>query len=160
TTTGSDGSFLLDLGTGAVPPVFVVEVHGNQLSGPTVYPLLAANQSVLFGHDVYAGVNNVIGRPIILKSVDTAHEVAINPSLARTVLTPALPGALLQLAAGAVFDTSGLHPYSGPLGLTEVPLDKTPVQLPGGLHPDLAVLIAPANVRFSDFSASLTLPNR
>jgi RHS repeat-associated protein len=159
-TTGSDGSFLLDLGSGTISPSVVVEVHGEQLGGPTVYSFVAASQAVLLGHDLYGGVNNVIGQPILLTAVDTAHEVTINPSQATTMSTAALPGASLQLAAGAVLDASGTHPYSGPLGLTEVPLDSLPVPLPAGFHPDLAVLIAPGNLRFSDFSAALTLPNR
>src|SRR5262249_8307183 len=74
-TTGSDGSFLLDLGGGTVPSTVVLEVHGDQLSGPTVYPFVAADQSVLFGHALTSGVNNVLGRPIILTPVDTAHQV-------------------------------------------------------------------------------------
>jgi hypothetical protein len=49
----------------------------------------------------------------------------------------------------------------GPLSLTEVPLDRTPVPLPDGLHPDLAIMVQPTSVFFSlDFPTTLTLPNR
>jgi RHS repeat-associated protein len=156
--TGSDGSFLLDLGSGPLPAAVILEVHGEQLSGPTAYPFIAADQSVLLGHAAFSGVNNVISRPILLTPEDTAHAVTISPAADATVTTPALPGASLQIPAGSLNDTSG-HPYSGPLGLTEVSLDTTPLALPANVHPDLAVMIEPSGVVFLN-PATLILPNR
>jgi RHS repeat-associated protein len=155
-TTASDGSFVLDMGSDTVPAEVILEVHGDQLGGPTVYPFVTAFQSVLFGHAVYQGVNNVIGRPLILTPVDTADEVTIDGSAATTVTTPAIPGASLSIPAGARILNG--HLYNGPLGLTEVSVDTTPVPLPEGVHPDRAIMIQPAG----DFRSpvTLTLPNQ
>src|SRR5262249_39712921 len=128
--------------------------------GPTAYPSVDADQSVLFGHSLFAGVNNVIGRPVILIPRDTADEVTINPSATTTVTTPALAGAKLVIPAFAALLNNA--PYSGPLGLAEVPLDATPVPLPAGLYPDLAVMIQPGQIYLNPGAgvSQLTLPNR
>ena len=91
TVTGSDGSFLLDLGTGTLPSSVILEVHGEELGGPTTYPFVAADQSLLLGNGVYPGVDNVIGRPVILTPVDTAHAVTVDPTKAMTVSSTSLP---------------------------------------------------------------------
>src|SRR5262249_13902722 len=49
--------------------------------------------------------------------------------------------------------------YHGPLGITEVPADRTPAGLPATLHPDLVVTVQPGSVVYSQ-PAPLTLPNR
>ena len=159
TVTGSDGSFLLDLGTGTLPSSVILEVHGEELGGPTTYPFVAADQSLLLGNGVYPGVDNVIGRPVILTPVDTAHAVTVDPTKAMTVSSTSLPGASLSITAFSVTNPDGSY-FKGALGLTEVPLASTPVALPANLHPDLAVMVAPARLRITPSDAVLQLPNQ
>jgi RHS repeat-associated protein len=155
--TAADGSFLLDFGSGP-PPAPVLNVHGDRLNGAVVYPSAAADLSVLLGHDVYAGVNNVLSQPIFLTPTDTADETTINPAADTTVRSSALPGAAVLVKAGTLQDGHG-NPYAGPLGLTEVPVGQTPAPLPPELVPDLVVTAQPGGVVFTA-PAPLTLPNR
>jgi RHS repeat-associated protein len=156
-TTGADGSFLLDFGS-SPPPAAVLNIHGEQLAGPAVYPFAAADLALLLGHDVYAAVNNVISRPLFLTPIDTANEAPIDPAADTTVTSPALPGAAVVVKAGTLQDGHG-NPYAGPLGITEVPAGRTPVALPPNLLPDLVVTVQPGGVVFTT-PAPLTLPNR
>ena len=49
--------------------------------------------SLLLGHDLYAGVNNVISRPIFLPALNLAQGAMVNPSQDTTVTPAAIPGA-------------------------------------------------------------------
>src|SRR5262249_25794764 len=80
------------------------------------------------------------------------------PGQDTTVTTPAIPGASLLIKAGTLTDGQG-QPYTGALGFTEVPPDRTPAPLPGTLHPDLVVTVQPGRVVYTH-PAPLTLPNR
>src|SRR5262249_22575381 len=155
TTTGSDGSFLLDLGSGGFVPT-ILNVHGDQRGGTLTYPFVDADLVTLLGHAVFPGANNVVPQPIFLTAVDTSDQITIDPAANTTVTTPALPGAALTIAAGTLTDSSG-NPYTGPLGITQVPTDETPLPL-GLLHPDLIVMIQPGGVLFSS-PATLAMPN-
>jgi RHS repeat-associated protein len=157
TTTGGDGSFLLDLGSGPLPGT-VLNVHGDQLSGSVTYPLVQAGLSTLLGHAVESGVNNVNAQPISLPAVDTADEVTIDPAHETPVTSPKLAGALLDIAAGTLKDNSG-NLYSGRLGITEVLVNQPAAPVPDTLRPNLVVLVQPAGIVFSS-PAPLTLPNR
>jgi YD repeat-containing protein len=152
TTTGADGSFelMFPAGVGAGP----LEVRADQLAGSVAFPRLHVSIVELLGHGVENGVNNVIARPILLTPVDTANLVPLVGGGVTNVATPAIPGALVIVPPGSVAD-----PTIDMMGLTEVPLDRPPVQLPAELAPDVAVLLTPADTMLSA-PASLTLPNR
>jgi RHS repeat-associated protein len=156
-TTAADGSFLFDFGGGPVP-AGPLTVHGERVPGPGAYPLLTAQLSLLLGHQVFAGVNNVLAGPVVLTPLDTADAVTVNPAQDTTVTTPALPGASLRVPAGTLRDARG-NPYAGPLGITEVSPGAAPVPLPDGLLPDLMVLVQPGGLTFTA-PAALALPNR
>jgi RHS repeat-associated protein len=155
-TTGADGSFVLDFGN-SPPPAAVLNIHGEQLSGPIAYPFAAADVAQLLGHDVYASVNNIINRPIFLTPIDTVDAVTINPSADTTVASPNFVGASVLIQAGTLQDGQG-GLYHGPLGITLVPADRTPAGLPATLHPDLVVTVQPGSVVYSR-PAPLTLPS-
>jgi RHS repeat-associated protein len=161
TTTAADGSFLLDFGDN-LPPDTVLQIHGDRVTGPIVYPLVTADLSMLLGHDVFADVNNVLPQPITLPAVDTADAVTINASNSTSVTTPKLPGATLTIAAGTLQNGSG-QTFQGKLGLTQVPVATPSAPLPPNIHPDLAVLVQPGgggNGVIFTAAAPLTLPNR
>src|SRR5581483_4554491 len=155
TTTAGDGSFLLDLGSGSVTAL-LLNVHGEQAGGGVAYPFVSLSLAVLVGHQIYMGANNTCVQPIFLTPLDTAHAVTINPTTVTTVKTPNLPGASVTVAAGTLKDSRG-NPYSGPLGITQIAVDKTPLPL-GDVHPDVMVMVEPTGVTFSS-PAKLTLPN-
>jgi RHS repeat-associated protein len=158
-TTAADGSFLLDFGN-SPPPATMLQIHGEQVTGSVAYPLVSADLSLLLGHDVFASVNNVMPKAIVLPAVDTGNAVTINPAKSTSVTTPKLPGAVLTIAAGTLQNGGG-QPFEGALGLTQVPVATTSAPLPANVHPDLAVLVQPSagGVTFTA-AAPLTLPNR
>ena len=55
--TGSDGSFLLDLGAG-MPATKTLEIHGEQAGGGKTYAQISMTITNFLGHALYAGVNN------------------------------------------------------------------------------------------------------
>jgi YD repeat-containing protein len=156
TTTGSDGSFLLDFGTNP-PPADRLQVHGEQATGAT-YPFIAEKIALLLGHDVYSGVNNVIARPIFLPPLDMADGQKIDPTHDMTVTTAAIPDASVSIKAGSLTMKDG-SPFTGTLSITQVPTNLTPAALPADLHPDLVVTIQPGDMVFNT-PAPLSLPNR
>jgi RHS repeat-associated protein len=159
TITAADGSFVLDFGTNSLPAT-VLQVHGDKASGPTVYPFVTSDVSLLLRHAIYASVNNVLPQPIVLPAVDTGDAVKIDAAQSTSVTTPRIPGAALTIAAGTLQNSNG-QPFQGTLGLTAVPVATPAAPLPANVHPDLAVLVQPGSgaVTFSA-PAPLTLPNR
>jgi YD repeat-containing protein len=156
TVTAADGSFQLAF-SGALPSDVLI-VHGEDLSGPLVYPYIAEKLPLLFGHDPYLGFNNVIARPIYLPALDVANGQRVNPNQNVTVTTATIPGASVYVAAGSLQEQDG-DPFTGILSITEVPVDFTPASLPPNLFPDLVVTIQPGEMVFTT-PAPLSLPNR
>jgi YD repeat-containing protein len=154
--TQADGSFTLDLGTGPVVGD-TLKIRGETFPGPLIYPFIAEKLPFILEHDVLAGVNNVIGRPIFLPPLDVANGDTINPAQDTTVDTAAIPGASVFVKAGTLMNQQGT-PFNGVLSITEVPVDRTPAALPDVLAPDLVVTIQPGEMVFAT-PASLTLPN-
>jgi YD repeat-containing protein len=156
-TTAADGSFLLEF-NGALPSD-TLKVRGNLLdAGTVVYPFIAEKLPLILEHNVYAGVNNVISRPIYLPPLDTANAYTINPTANETITSTALPGSAVYVAAGSLKDQNG-NLFTGKLSITEVPTNLTPAALPENLHPDLVVTIQPGDMVFTT-PAPLKLPNR
>src|SRR5207344_2396285 len=139
-------SFLLDFGANRPSQDDKLAVNGTQAAGAT-YPFVAEKLQLLLGHDVYAGSNNAIARPIFLPPLNTAGGAMVMPGQDTTVAPAALPGASLFVAANTLM-TPGGQPFSGVLSVTQVPVDQTPAALPPDLKPSLVVTIQPANMVF------------
>ena len=154
--TQSDGSFMLDLGNGAVVSD-TLKIRGELFTGSSAYPFIAEKLPLMLEHDVYASVNNVIDRPIYLPTIDLANGKMINPLQTTTVTTAALPGAKVVVGAGTLMNQQGT-PFTGLLSITDVPVTLTPAALPAGLIPDLVVTIQPGEMSFTT-PTPLSLPN-
>ncbi len=155
-TTGSDGSFLLDFGNNPPPSSDRLSVGSIVLDGQK-YASVAEVMSLLLGHDVYTGVNNVISRPIYLPTIDLAGVAMVVPGQNTTVTPDEIPGGSLFVAANTLLEPNG-QPYSGPLSVSPVPVDQTPAALPADLKPTLVVTIQPSGMTFTT-PAPITLPN-
>ena len=155
--TSADGSFTLDLGSGTVVSD-TIKVRGELRNGPALYPFIAEKLAFILEHDVYAGVNNVIDRPIYLPEIDIANGKTIDPTQNTTVTSSALPGAKVEVAASTLMNQQGT-PFTGVLSITDVPVALTPAALPAGLIPDLVVTIQPGEMVFTR-PTPLSLPNR
>ena len=156
TTTDSNGYFQLEF-AGELPSD-TLKIRGEQLTGDDAYPFIAEKLPLVLEHEVYQGVNNVISRPIYLPPLDTANAVTVDPNTDTTVTTSTIPGASVFVAAGSLKDQQG-NPFTGGLGITEVPPDLTPAALPSNLRPDMVVTIQPGEMVFNT-PAPLALPNR
>jgi RHS repeat-associated protein len=154
--TQSDGTFTLDLGQGPLVSD-TLKIRGELFVG-LAYPFIAEKLPLLLKHDVQPGVNNVIARPIFLPKLDIANGMTINPVIDTTVMSAALPGTSVFVAAGTLMNQQGI-PFTGVLSITEVPSDLTPAALPENLLPDLVVTIQPGEMVFAT-PAPMTFPNR
>lgn len=154
--TLADGSFTLDLGSGTVVSD-TLKVRGELMNGPVLYPFIAEKLAFILDHQVYAGVNNVIDRPIYLPEIDIANGKTIDPTQNTTVTSSAIPGAKVEVAASTLMNQQGT-PFTGVLSITDVPVALTPAALPGGLIPDLVVTIQPGEMVFTR-PTPLSLPN-
>jgi RHS repeat-associated protein len=156
-TTGSDGSFLLNFHSNTPGSKDEVTVNGMVLNGST-YPTVGEVISLLLGgHDAYPGVNNVISRPIYLPALDIADGAMVSTTKTTTVAPAAIPGASLTVQAGTLKTPDGTD-YTGLLTVTQVPVDHTPAALPADLKPSMVVTIQPAGMTFMT-PAPITLPN-
>ena len=153
--TGTDGTFLLEVDGEFSSDTLII--HGEGIEGDEVYPFIAEKLPLMYGHETYVGVNNVIDRPIYLPALDVDNGQTIDPTQDTVVTTPNIEGAAVTVAAGSLMDQSG-DPFTGVLSITEVPTDLTPAALPEGLSPDLVVTIQPGEMVF-ETPAPLTLPN-
>jgi YD repeat-containing protein len=164
-TTAADGSFTIELPT--LPPKNTLKVFGNLVNSTIVsghvldrtvtYPFIAEKLPLLLEHEVYAGVDNVISRPIYLPVLDVDSGKTIDPSQRVEVTTTAIPGAKVTVEAGSLKDLNN-NPFRGILSITKVPTTLTPAALPENLHPDLVVTIQPGDMVFTT-PAPLSLPN-
>ncbi|MBE9075751.1 VCBS repeat-containing protein [Romeria aff. gracilis LEGE 07310] len=136
-----------------------LKVYGNQYvsSQGEQYPFVAEKLKLMLGHEVYAGVNNVIERPIYLPALDVANNVQTTDSSGNITITNAAIGSQVQVAANSMTDNRG-NPFTGSLSISKVPTDLTPAALPEGLSPDLVVTIQPGEMLFTQ-PAQLTMPN-
>ena len=159
--TLADGSFTLDLGAGPVVGD-TIKIRGELFTGhsPLVYPFIAEKLAFILEHEIFAGVNNVVTRPIFLPPLDVAGGTAIDPLQDTLVQQEVAPGETAEVfvAAGTLMNQQGT-PFTGTLSITEVPVDLTPAALPDNLRPDLVVTIQPGEMVFAT-PAPLTLPNR
>jgi RHS repeat-associated protein len=155
TTTAADGSFALEA-TGAFPSD-TLDIHGETFVGTETYPFVAEKLPLMLGRDVYLSAKNVIGRPIYLPALDMANAVQIDPNVNTVVSTAAIPGAAVMVNAGTLMNQQG-QPFTGMLGITQVPTALTPAALPKNMRPDLVVTIQPGDMVFTQ-PAPMTFPN-
>ncbi len=157
--TIADGSFTLDLGSGAVVSD-TIKIRGERYVGSASYPFIAEKLPFLLEHRVYSQVNNVIDRPIYLPELDIAGGTSIDPLHDTTVKQEVAPGELAEVyvAAGTLMNQQG-SPFTGTLSITEVPPNLTPAALPDNLSTNLVVTIQPGEMVFAR-PAPLVLPNR
>ncbi|MGD9854405.1 MAG: putative Ig domain-containing protein, partial [Planctomycetaceae bacterium] len=155
TTTAADGSFQLE--TAGPLPGDTLIIHGEDFSGPLTFPFIAEKLPLLLGRDEFENAKNVIGRPIFLPALDMANAMPINPNQDTTVTTTAIPGAAVFVAAGTLLNQQG-QPFTGNLGITQVPPDFTPAALPPNMRPDLVVTIQPGDMVFT-VPAPISFPN-
>lgn len=106
-----DGRFTLDLGSGPLVSD-TIKIRGELFPGPQAYPFIAEKLPLVLEHNVFAGVNNVIDRPIYLPALDMANGVTINPALDTTVTTAAVPGGEVMVKAGTLMNQQGT-PFTG-----------------------------------------------
>ena len=137
-----------------------LKIYGTEFESETgeEFPFVAEKLNLVLGHEVYAGVNNVIERPIYLPALaidDNAQTVDTDGDI---TVTNANLGAQVFVDAGSISDNRG-NPFEGQLTITEVPRDLTPAVLPRNLRPDLVVTIQPGEMVF-ETPARITLPNR
>jgi hypothetical protein len=155
--TDAQGKFTIVLPDGTAGDT--LKVYGQRIQGGGItYPFIAEKMPLLLGHDIYRGVNNEIDRPIYLPLIDVSTGTTVSPTTETFVTNPKLAGAMVDVAAGSLFDKAG-NAFVGIISITEVPTNLTPAALPENLHPDLVVTIQPGDMVFNT-PAKLTLPNR
>src|SRR5207248_11006645 len=137
----ADGTFILNLSYRTVISD-TIKIRGELLSGTFTYPFIAEKLPLLLEHEVYAGVNNLIDRPIYLPALDVANGKQIDPAKDTTVTSATIPGASVLVKAGTLMNQQGT-PFTGVLSITQVPTSLTPAALPDNLSPDLVVTIQP-----------------
>jgi len=159
TRTSADGSFLLDL-TSATSLPNTLTIDGAAVKGSVVLPKVAAELSLLLGHEFYWNTNNVIPQTIVLSPLDVAHGTQIDPTHDHTVVQELAPQqtATLMLSANSAKNGQGAA-FNGILSMTEVPLTTPPVPIPDTLLPDLLFMISPADLALTK-PGQLSLPNR
>ncbi|MEL7498440.1 MAG: Ig-like domain-containing protein [Planctomycetota bacterium] len=153
--TAADGTFELAFAGGL--PDDALRIHGEAYVGSEVYPFVAEKLPLLFGHEPFDNINNVISRPIYLPALDVDNGVTIDPAVDVTVTTTNIPGASVFVEAGSLESQNG-GLFTGELSITEVPNDFTPAALPFDLFPDMVVTIQPGEMLFN-VPAPLNLPN-
>ena len=135
-----------------------LKVYGNNYEGGGEFPFVAEKLNLMLGHEVYAGVNNVIDRPIFLPALDIDGSAQSGDFATEDVtVTNSALGAAVEVKAGTLTNRAG-QTFEGTLSITEVPTDLTPAALPEGILPDLVVTIQPGEMVFGE-PAELTLPN-
>ena len=136
-----------------------LKFYGTQYESATgeAFPYVAEKISLLLNREVYAGVNNVIERPIYLPALDLASNIQTTDAQGNITVSNDRLAAQVSVAANALTDRAG-NPFTGQLTISQVPPELTPAALPKGLSPDLVVTIQPGEMAFST-PAELTLPN-
>lgn len=137
-----------------------LKVYGTQYESATgeVFPFIAEKLNLLLGHEVYAGVNNVIDRPIYLPALAINDNVQTVDASGDITITNAALNAQVFIQENSLRDNRG-NVFEGKLTISEVPTELTPAALPENLLPDLVVTIQPGDMTFTD-PAQLTLPNK
>ncbi|MEU8234393.1 RHS repeat-associated core domain-containing protein [Actinoplanes sp. NPDC048967] len=149
--TGADGRFNL-VGLPAGTRALVID--GRTVAGPERYGTYRTPVRLRPGRV------NQLGFTSYLTPLDTVHEISVRmPLAAPVVLTnPRIPGLAVHLPEGTtVYDADGL-PVTR-LGITPLPLDRTPVPLPRGVQVPVFYTIQPAGGSITGPGAQIFYPN-
>jgi RHS repeat-associated protein len=106
------------------------------------------------------GTANALGFTSYLPPLDWRHTVSVRMPLPAplTLTTPAIPGLRVQLPAGAMVRDADGHPVHE-LGITRIPLNRTPVPLPPGVKVPVYYTIQPAGGFITGGKARISYPN-
>ena len=136
-----------------------IKVFGDALTGSKHYPFIAEKVDLLLEHPVFEGFNNVITRPIYLPGLNPG--TTIDPAVSTDVTQQLRAGEAqvkVFVAAETLKTREGTF-FTGNLGITEVPVTRTPAALPNDLIPDVVVTIQPGEMVFTQ-PAPISFPNR
>jgi RHS repeat-associated protein len=124
TVTDRDGNFLLP-GLPDGRSVLVIDGRHSGSGGKTDYGYYEV------GVEAASGVTTRLPFTSYLPKIDHAHEVAIiSPTKAEVVVkTPAFPGLELHIPKGAILTDPDGKPVTR-VGLTPIPIDRTPFPIP------------------------------
>jgi RHS repeat-associated protein len=92
--------------------------------------------------------------------LDTAHEVPVTEPLARavTLTTPSIPGLAVHLPKGAfITDADGKPVYK--LGITAIPVQRTPIPMPVDEQVPVYFTVQPAGGHITNGWATIDYPN-
>lgn len=150
-TTNATGAFHLP---GVPLNASVIEVHGTSLTPP--YAFVAEPIELVLSHTLYAGVLNVIERPIYIPALGAPSGNVSPGSTSFALATTSCGDVLLEVAPNSA--TLGGQPYSGPIYIPEVEPANTPAALPIELDSGFVIAIQPAGILFNP-PAKVTFPN-
>jgi RHS repeat-associated protein len=151
-TTNATGRFLLrDLEPGEHELV----IDGSTAGGPRrTFGLFEAHVTI------QAGYTNQLPYIIWMPRLDTEHAVSIsNPTTSEVVLTtPRIPGLEVHIPAGStILDEEG-DPVTE-LGITPIPIDRTPFPLPAGVYVPVYFTVQPGGAYVEPEGAWVVYPN-
>jgi hypothetical protein len=145
--SGIQGDFAL---VGLPAGVFKLMVDGSTVTGPTRYPVLE------FDVTLVAGRNNSLGTPVFLPALESNNQVCVDELTGGKLTLPSMPGFSLVIARGAATFPGGTK--RGCVSVTPVNVDKVPMSPGFGQQPRFVVTIQPVGTTFNP-PAELTIPN-
>ncbi|HEX6291760.1 MAG TPA: RHS repeat-associated core domain-containing protein [Herpetosiphonaceae bacterium] len=113
------------------------------------------------GVDIVAGQTNILPYTIWLPKLDTAHTVKVtSPTTEEIVLTtPYIPGLEVRIPKGTVITDDDDQPVTEiELGITPIPVDRTPFPLPQNVYVPIYFTIQPGGTYVKPF-ARIIYPN-
>lgn len=96
-----------------------LKVYGTEYESANgeVFPFIAEKLKLVLGHEVYAGVNNVIERPIYLPALDVANNVQTTDASGAITVTNDNLGAAVFVKANSLIDNRGSE-FTGNLSIS------------------------------------------
>ncbi|WP_431931220.1 RHS repeat-associated core domain-containing protein [Nonomuraea jabiensis] len=150
-TTGADGAFRL---TGLRPGLRTLRIDGRTASTDRArYGVFDVQVPVR------QGANKLHHTPY-LPVLDTEYEVEIpSPTTREVVVTnPAIPGLEVRIPAGVTITDADGKP-ARKIGITAIPVDRTPIPMPDGVSVPTYYTVQPAGGHVIGGSVKLVYPN-
>ncbi len=106
------------------------------------------------------GRTNVLPFKIWLPKIDGAHAVPISSPTSRAIVvkTPAIPGLELHIPAGVTVTDHDGKPVRK-VGITAIPVDRTPFPLPKNVYVPIYFTVQPGGAHISGAGARIIYPN-
>jgi RHS repeat-associated protein len=158
TLTDAAGRFTLQ-NVPAQPGPLAVDGYHADAAGD--YLMLMGPSAQIVGHSVYARVDNVILKPLVLPHIDLPNATdfsKIDPSQPHDLTSPLLPGVTLHVPADSAMTLDG-KPFSGKIALTALPADLLREVLPPGVFPGGSFVGIDGPELMFKTQAQITLPN-